>query len=133
MNILARRSLTLRGVCRITPCFVQDWDSAQMYFSFDVPFLHVLISLCALRYLFIPPCFGYGLLNLCPLFQCFVLFGPLWSTFLDPLFFSYFHGVFYPALSGADPALSSGVLNRDYYYSTDKFTKSERVKFSQCY
>ena len=43
------------------------------------------------------------------------------------------NGVFYPALSGADPALASGVFNRDYYYSTDKFTKSERVEFSQCY
>ena len=61
------------------------------YFSFDVPFLHVLISLCALRYFLSHPVLALAFLNLCPLFQYFVLFGPLWSSFLDPLFFSYFH------------------------------------------
>ena len=38
-------------------------------------------------------------------------------------------GVLYPALSGADPALASGVLNRDYHYSTDKFTKVKEFSF----
>ena len=90
LNILARRSLTLRGVCRIMPCYVLDWEFARITFLLMYPFCTFLFH--SVHFIFLSHPVSALTFQVCVhFFNILFLCGPLWSSFLDLLLFSYFH------------------------------------------